>query len=146
ALHASAARRHSLAGTRIQRSPPWMCSPTMASPSAAFSSSRTCWRAALAAAYWSCCSSVCSSVSADDNGVPSPTLGHVLCLDALLEEDDALEQRLGAGRAPGDVDVDGDDLVDAFGHRVRVPVGAAAVGARPHRDDVLRVRHLLVQP
>src|SRR5205823_2882406 len=138
-----AARRHSVAGTRIQRSPPAMCSPTTASPSADFSSSRTCWRVALAAAYGSCCS--CSSVSADDNGVPSPALGHVLGLDALLKQDDALEQRLGAGRAPGDVDVDWDDLVDALGHRVRVPVGAAAVGAGPHGDDVLGVGHLLVQ-
>src|SRR5581483_4089044 len=120
-----------------------MCSPTMASPSDAFSSSSTCWRAALAAASLTC--SCCSSVSADDNRVPSPTLGHVLGLDALLEEDDALEQRLWAGRAPGDVHVDGDDLVDALGHRVRVPVGAAAVGARPHGDDVLGVRHLLVE-
>src|SRR5438874_13157085 len=114
-----------------------MCSPTTASPRAAFSSSRTCWRMAFAPAYRSCC----SSVSADDNGVPSPTLGHVLGLDALLEEDDAFEQRLGAGRAPGDVDIDGNDLVDALGHRVRVPVGAAAVRARPHGDDVLRVWH-----
>src|SRR5437763_16781239 len=99
-----------------------MCSPTTAPPSTRFSSSRTCWRASGATAYWSCCA--CSSVSADDNGVPSPTLGHVLGLDALLEEDCAREQRLGAGWAPGDVDVDGDDLVDALGHRVGVPVGA----------------------
>ena len=50
-------------------------------------------------------------------------------LDALLEQHDALEQGLGPGRAAGHVDVDGDDLVDALGHRVAVPVRAAAVGA-----------------
>ena len=52
----------------------------------------------------------------------------------------------GRGGQPGHVHVDGDDLVDALGHRVAVPVGAAAVGAAAHRDHVLRVGHLLVEP
>ena len=65
--------------------------------------------------------------------------------DLLLELEDALEQRLGAGRAAGDVDVDRDDLVDALRHGVRVPVRAAAVAARAEGDDVLRLGHLLVQ-
>src|SRR5207237_10106108 len=120
-LQASAARRQSWARTRTQRSPFSMWDSTIASPRAAVSSPRTCWRAA------STSGSCCSSVSADDNGLPSPALGHVLGLDALLAQHDALEQRLGPGRAARHVHVDGDDLVDALGHRVRVPVGTAAV-------------------
>ena len=54
-------------------------------------------------------------------------------------------KRLGPGRAAGHVDVDRDDLVDALGHRVAVPVRPAAVGARAHRDHVLRLGHLLVE-
>ena len=47
-----------------------------------------------------------------------------------------LEQSLRPGRTPGHVDVDRDDLVDALGHRVGVPVRAAAVGAGAVGDDV----------
>src|SRR5215213_7318303 len=77
------------------------------------------------------------SCSPDDKRLTSPALGHVLVLDALLEQHDALEQGLGPRRAAGHVHVDRDQLVDALGHRVGVPVGAAAVGAAPHGDDVL---------
>ena len=56
--------------------------------------------------------------------VTAPLGSHVLVLDALLEEDDRLEQRLRSGRAAGHVDVDRDDLVDALGDRVAVPVRA----------------------
>src|SRR5689334_20826291 len=35
--------------------------------------------------------------SVDDNGIPLPPLGHVLVLDALLQQHDALEQCLGTG-------------------------------------------------
>ena len=52
--------------------------------------------------------------------------------------------RAGAG-SPGMYTSTGHDLVDALGDRVAVPVGAAAVGARAHRDDVLGVGHLLVE-
>src|SRR5687767_7145798 len=83
--------------------------------------------------------------SADDKRFTLPAFGHVLVEDLVLEQDDALEQRLGSGRAAGHVDVDRDDLVDALGDRVRVPVGAAAVGAAAHGDDVLRVGHLVVE-
>ena len=34
-------------------------------------------------------------------GIAPPPVGHVLPADALLEQDDALEQGLGPGRAPG---------------------------------------------
>src|SRR5215212_9465181 len=90
--------------------------------------------------------SVGRSSSPDDKRLTSPALAHVLVLDALLEQHDALEQGLGPGRAARHVDVDGDELVDALRHRVGVPVGTPAVGATPHRDDVLGVRHLLPEP
>src|SRR5207245_10009769 len=70
--------------------------------------------------------------------------GRVLVHDPLLQERDAFDERLGSGRATGDVDVDRDDLVDPLRHRVRVPVRTTAVGARTHRDDVLRAGQLLV--
>src|SRR5438105_2201253 len=82
----------------------------------------------------------------DDNGLTSPALRHVLVLDALLEEHDAFEEGLRPGRAAGDVHVDGDDLVDALGNGVGVPVGPTAVRARTHRDHVLGVGHLLPEP
>src|SRR4051812_23088300 len=82
--------------------------------------------------------------SLDDNGITSPARCHVLVADALLQQHDTLEQGLRPWRAARDVHVDGNDLVDALGHRVGVPVRAAAVRARTHGDDVLRVGHLLV--
>src|SRR5690606_1580285 len=39
--------------------------------------------------------------AADDDGLTLPALGHVLVLDALLEQHHALEQGLGPRRAPG---------------------------------------------
>ncbi len=77
--------------------------------------------------------------------VTTPLGGHVLVLDALLQQHDAFEQGFGPRRAAGDVHVDRDDLVDALGDRVAVPVRAAAVGTRAHRDGVLRLGHLLPQ-
>jgi hypothetical protein len=49
----------------------------------------------------------------------------------LLQEHDALEQRLGPRRAAGTYDVDRDDLVDALGDRVRVPVGPPQLAHEP---------------
>src|SRR5579859_2191013 len=63
--------------------------------------------------------------------------------DLLLDLEKPLEQSLGPWRAAGDVDVDGDDLVDPFAHRVRVLKEAAAVRAASHRDDVPRLAHLV---
>src|SRR3954469_8091884 len=89
--------------------------------------------------------------SLNDDRLPAPTLlelvvADALVLDALLQQHDALDEGLGPRRAAGDVHVDGHDLVDALGDRVRVPVGAAAVGARTHGDHVLGVGHLVVEP
>src|ERR1700704_1057206 len=90
--------------------------------------------------------SVTNRSASNHDRLTPPALGEVLVLDALLEQHDALQQGLRAGRAAGDVDVDGDDLVDPLGDAVGVPVRAAAVGTAPHRDHVLRVGHLVVEP
>ena len=72
---------------------------------------------------------------------------HAVLLDLLLQLHHAVEQRLRPRRAAGHVDVHRHHLVDALQHVVAVlPVGAAVVGAGAHGDDVLGLRHLLVEP
>src|SRR3954468_896957 len=56
------------------------------------------------------------SVSADDNRLTPPPLAHVFGRDPLLQQDDALEQRLRARRTARDVHVDRHDLIDALRH------------------------------
>src|SRR4051812_39199517 len=63
--------------------------------------------------------------------------------DLLLELDDPVHQRLGAGRAAGHVDVDGQELVRA-GHQRVVVEHPGARRARPHRDHPLGLEHLVV--
>src|SRR4051795_8643883 len=79
-------------------------------------------------------------------GTGHPADAGLLAGDLLLEAEDAVQQGLRPGRAAGHVDVDRDDLVDALGDRVRVPVGSAAVAAGAEADDVLRFGHLVVEP
>src|SRR3989304_3532317 len=68
-------------------------------------------------------------------------------LDDLLELEDPVDERLGAGGAAGDVDVDREEKVHPLDHAVRVLVeGAARVGAGSHPDHVLGLGHLFVQP
>src|SRR5690606_18287683 len=64
--------------------------------------------------------------------------------DLPLELHHAVKQRLGGRRTAGDVDVHGHDPVAASHDAVAVVVVAPAVGTRAHRDDVLGVRHLVV--
>ena len=66
-------------------------------------------------------------------------------LDLLLQLEQALEQRLGARRAAGDVHVDRHDLVDAVDDVVAVVEGSAAGRAGAHGDDPLGLGHLLVE-
>src|SRR5947209_3186900 len=122
ALHSRAARTQASARTRTQRSPLRTWLPTTASPNRVVrSSSSACWRSSVAVVA----EAPPAPESADNDRLSSPALGHVLVLDALLQQDDALQQRLRPGRAAGDVDVDRDDLVDPLGDGVRVPVGTA---------------------
>ena len=64
--------------------------------------------------------------------------------DFFLQQQHAVEQRLGGRRTARHVDVDRHDAVAAAHHRIGIVVVAAAVGARSHRDDVARLRHLVV--
>ena len=73
-------------------------------------------------------------------------LGHELVLlDLALQLQQALEERLGARRAAGDVHVDRHDLVDAVDDVVAVVERPAAGGAGAHADDPLGLRHLVVE-
>ncbi len=64
--------------------------------------------------------------------------------DLLLQQHDAVQQRFGRRGTARHVDVDGHDAVAAAHHRIGVVVVAAAIGAGAHRNDVARLRHLVV--
>src|ERR1700691_2107297 len=70
-----------------------------------------------------------------------PSLGHHL----LLQLEQAFGQRLGARRASGNVHIDRQDFIDAVANRVGKLEQSAATRARTHRDDVLRIGHLIVK-
>src|SRR5271167_1627437 len=63
-----------------------------------------------------------------------------------LEQQDSVEQRFRGWRAPGDIDVNRHNPVASAHHGVGVVIVAAPIGARTHRDDVARLRHLVVDP
>src|SRR4051812_42938643 len=60
----------------------------------------------------------------------------------ILQQQEAIEQRLGGRRTAGHVDVHRHDAIDPLDDMVAVAEGAAGVGARSHRHDPLRIRHL----
>src|SRR6266404_7984529 len=62
--------------------------------------------------------------------------------DFFLQQRDGIDQLLGTRRTAGDVDIHGNDLIHALHERVIIE-DAAGSCARPHRDDPLRLRHLL---
>ena len=66
--------------------------------------------------------------------------------DLALQGEDALQQRLGRRRTARDVDVHRNHVIHAGDHRVDVAVMVAGIGATAHRDDPLRVGHLVVEP
>src|SRR5690348_3761587 len=70
-------------------------------------------------------------------------LRETLLIDLPLKLDDAVDERLGPRRTPGDEDVHGNDLVDALDDRVVVE-DAADRRAGAHRNDIFRLRHLVV--
>src|SRR3990172_1982959 len=65
--------------------------------------------------------------------------------DLRAELEEAVDEGLGPDGAAGDEDVRRDERVGALHDAVRVVVGAATDRALSHRDDPLRLRHLLVQ-
>src|SRR4051812_27995024 len=132
-LHTCALRRHASRRTRTTTSPYTPACSTIASPSSAcrsVSASAACSRSAGTASV--------ATTSANDDRLPcraAPTFRRVFTHDALLQQHDALYERLGPRRTTRYVDVDRDDRVDTFRDGIRVPVGTAAVRARAHRDD-----------
>src|SRR3990172_7863984 len=69
----------------------------------------------------------------------------LLRLDLLAELEEAVDKRLRPHGATWDEDVRGDERVCALHDAVRIVVRTATDRALPHRDDPLRVRHLLVE-
>lgn len=62
----------------------------------------------------------------------------------LLHLEDAIKQSLGGGWAAGDINVYGQNAVDATKNTVAVIVVAAAIGTAAHADDPFGVWHLVV--
>src|SRR5687768_3687666 len=117
----------------------WTVSDT--SPTASFASIRASPRAA-----------VTSSISPSRGAIRGAELFAISALyrsdaaDLPLQLHDAVEQGLGRRRAARNVDVDRNDAVAAAHHRIGIMIIAAAIGAAAHRDDVARLRHLVVDP
>ncbi|CAM5605701.1 hypothetical protein SVIOM74S_05845 [Streptomyces violarus] len=84
--------------------------------------------------------SAASSASRAASSAFTPSL--VPCI-FLVELEDRVHQHLGPRRAAGEVDVDGDDVVDALDDGVVVE-HAARGGAHAHGDHPLGVGHLVV--
>ena len=66
--------------------------------------------------------------------------------DFVLDTHEAFEERFGARRTAGDVDIDGDDEVDTFDDVITpFEVRAAASGAGTHGDDELGIGHHVIE-
>src|SRR5437016_2170519 len=68
-----------------------------------------------------------------------------LRLDLRAELEEPVNQGFRADRTAGDEDVRGDECVRTLHNAVRVVIRSSANRALAHRDDPLRLRHLLVQ-
>src|SRR5476651_1907058 len=88
---------------------------------------------------------VCPRASSLPSSIPKPlAFDGSGAPDLLLQQHHAVKQRFRRRRAARHVDVDWYDAVAAAQHRIRIMIVAAAIGARSHRDDVARLRHLVV--
>src|SRR6056297_1185025 len=76
--------------------------------------------------------------------VDGPAQRPALGTDLALQHRQPLQQRLGPRRTTRHVDVDGQEFVYALDHAVDV-VHAPGIGARSHRDDPLRLQHLVIE-
>ena len=66
------------------------------------------------------------------------------CGEFYLQQHHTVEERFNGRRAPRYKDVNRNDAVAAAYDRILIVIITAAVGARPHGDDVARLRHLVV--
>ena len=72
------------------------------------------------------------------------TAEELLDLNLALELHKAIEHSFGARRATGDIDVDGDYLIDTGKNAVRILEGATRDSATAASDDILRLSELLI--
>src|SRR5688572_11196159 len=71
--------------------------------------------------------------------------GEMLAANFLLQCDESIQQRLGAGRTAGDVDIHRYEPVDPLEHIVALFEGSAGNRTRAHRDAILGLGHLIPQ-
>src|SRR2546423_9013868 len=72
--------------------------------------------------------------------------GEFLAVDLALQFHKRVEQRFWPRRAAGNVNIDRNVTIDPFQHVVTLLERPAGNRASAHRDHVLRVRHLVVEP
>src|ERR671912_838449 len=65
--------------------------------------------------------------------------------DLVLDPEQSFCKRFRPWRAARNVDVDGDDLVDAFTNRVGQLKKSTTAGAASHCNDVFGIRHLIIE-
>lgn len=76
--------------------------------------------------------------------LPIPHARHLCFAHLPLKLEDGVNQGLGSGRTSGNINVDGNQTVNAPDDRVAVMVIPAAVCTAPHADDPFGVGHLVV--
>src|SRR5208337_2074250 len=76
--------------------------------------------------------------------VKSTLEGSTLFNDLLLQQGNGVDKLLGTRRAAGNVNIDGNPLVDSLHDRIVIEDSAGG-GASAHGDDPLRLGHLHVK-
>src|SRR4051794_24626294 len=72
------------------------------------------------------------------------TLVNLAIGDLFLELDNGVQQCVWPWRTTGDIDVHGQEVVDAGHGAIGALIGPTGSGAHAHRDHVFRVGHLVV--
>src|SRR6185436_3411923 len=70
---------------------------------------------------------------------------HGLLVNFFLQLDETRDQSLRGGGAAGNVDVDGQEFIDARDNVVALFEGSTSRGAGAHRHHIFRLRHLVVK-
>ena len=63
----------------------------------------------------------------------------------LLQQHDAFEQCFRSRRTTRHININRNNLIDAFCHRITIPIWATAVGATAHADYIFWFRHLFIE-